>query len=209
MLKKILAAVAALVLALAVVVSMQPSEYTVERSQVLPASPDVVYAVVSDFNRFESWSPWAARDPNMKVTVEGEAGVAGAKYHWAGNDEVGEGEMIITKAEPGKTVQMDLHFMKPFESNSTTAYNLEASGEGTKMVWTMTGQNDFMGKAFGMMMDMDAMIGADFEAGLGKLSGVVSAEVKKIAEAKAKAAAEAAAAAAAPAEGEAPAEAAN
>ena len=42
----------------------------------------------------------------------------------------------------------------------------------------MTGTNGFLEKAFGVFMDMDAMVGADFERGLKSLDEVSQAAAK-------------------------------
>jgi hypothetical protein len=64
----------------------------------------------------------------------------------------------------------------------------------------MSSENGFMGKAFGLFMDMDALIGADFERGLAELKKQVEAEAQAKADARARANAELEAAAKAAAE---------
>lgn len=209
MLKKVVLGLAALVLVLVVVVAMQPAEYRVERSRVVPASPEVTYAVLADFDRFEEWSPWAELDPNMKKTVEGTPGTAGYRYAWTGNQDVGKGSMVVKQAKAPERIDIELEFVEPFASVAQTSYILEPVEGGTKVTWTMAGDNDFMGKAMGLMMDMDAMIGADYDKGLAKLEPIVKAEADAVALAKKKAEEAAKAAAEAEATAEAPAQAAN
>lgn len=211
MFKKILGAFVAAVLVLLVVVAMQPSTYHVERSLTVPAEPDVAYAVLSDFKRFNDWSPWAELDPEMKTTFSGAPTGPGAIYEWSGNEQVGRGKMEITKADPGKRIDIHLTFFEPFASESETYYLVEPAPGGAKVSWVMDGDNGFMEKAVGLFMDMEGMIAKDFDKGLAKFASVSKAEAKKIADEKARvvAEAEAAKAAAEAAEGEAaPAEAA-
>lgn len=194
MLKKIVLGLVAIIVVLGVVVTLQPASYHVERSLVVPGSPEVAYAVVNNLHQWSRWSPWEKLDPKMKKTLEGPESGVGSKYTWSGNDDVGEGNMLITAVTPNKKVQMDLNFLKPFESASKTDFTLEAADGGTKVTWGMDGQNDFMGKAFGLVMDFDKQVGGDFEEGLANLSKVVTSEAKRMeTEAKAKADAEAAA----------------
>ena len=40
----------------------------------------------------------------------------------------------------------------------------------------MEGHNDFLGKAFSLFVDMDKMIGSDFEKGLSQLKAVAEAD---------------------------------
>jgi hypothetical protein len=204
MAKKILIGIVAVVAIFLGVVAMQPAQLDVARSATFEAPPAVVYAHVSDLKKFGAWSPWEKLDPNMKKTFEGEAGTPGHSMAWAGNDDVGKGKMTITAAEAHKAVKMDLEFIEPFPSKAQTALTLEPAGQGTKLTWAMSSENDFMGKAFGLLMDMEGMIGGDYEKGLAALKPIVekdateiAAAAAKIAEAKKKALAEAAAAAAA------------
>ncbi|MFL5352942.1 SRPBCC family protein [Archangium sp.] len=205
MLKKILLGVAVVLVALCGVIAMQPSTYSVQRSATFKASPDVAFALVNDFHHWSEWSPWDKLDPNQKVTFEGAATGMGAKYGWSGNDKVGEGRMTIEESKANELVRIKLEFIRPFESTSPTTFTFAPAAEGVTVTWKMDGTNNFMGKAFSLFVNMDAMLGKDFDNGLAAMGKVAEAETKKRAEALAaeKAAAEAAAAqAAAPVEGQ-------
>jgi hypothetical protein len=201
MLKKIAIGVAALLAVLAIVIATRPSTYTVKRSATIAAPADVIFAKIADFHGWEAWSPWDKLDPAMKRTFDGPASGSGAIYAWTGNDDVGEGRMTIIESRPNEHVGIRLEFLKPFAATSTTTFDLAAAGALVTVTWTMVGNNDFMGKAFTLFMDMDKMIGTDFEKGLSSLKTDSETDAKKRAEAAAaKKAAEAAAAAAAAAE---------
>lgn len=172
MLKKILLGLLVLVLILGAVIATRPAEYTVTRSKTMAASPEAIYANVSDFRRWRQWSPWENRDPAMTREFSGAPSGTGAKYAWAGNGEVGEGRMTITDARPAERVAILLEFLKPFEATSTTEIRMAPSGTGTNVEWTMSGKNNFMAKGMSLFMNMDKMIGNDFEAGLEKLASV-------------------------------------
>ena len=212
MIKKIFIGLAVLVIGFVVGVSMQPAEYAYAASKVVKGPPEVAYGVVSGFAKWSEWSPWEGLDPKMNKKVEGPANGKGAKYSWDGNDEVGAGSMTITGAETNKRVDIDLVFTRPFEAQSKTSYVLEPAKDGTKVTWNISGTNNFMAKAFDLMVGMEAQMMKDFNKGLDKLDKVTGAEVARLeaeakakaeAEAKAKAEAEAAAAAEGGAEGEA------
>ncbi len=175
--------------------AMQPAEFAITRSATVAASPAVVYDQLDDFTAWNAWSPWVELDPDQKVEMSGPESGVGASYSWNGNEKVGNGSMTITEVRPGEWVAMDLKFITPWEAQNITTFALSPEGEGTKVVWTMSGTNDFMGKLMSLFMDMDAMVGPDFERGLAKLD-----TVSQTAQAAANAAAEAAAAEAAAAE---------
>ena len=202
----IFGAVASILLALVAFIALQPSTYSVQRSATFKAAPDITFALVNDFHRWEGWSPWDKLDPNQKVTFEGAAAGVGAKYGWSGNDQVGEGRMEIEESKANELVRIKLEFIRPFASTSPTTFTFSPAAEGVKVTWRMDGTNDFMGKAFSLVMNMDEMLGKDFDKGLAAMGQIAEAETKKRAEAEAaklaaeKAAAEAAAAA--PVEGQ-------
>ena len=202
--KNILLILLLIVGVLAAVIATRPDTFNVERSGVVEAPRALVYELVTDLKRFDEWSPWAERDPNMKKTFADVTVGKGASYSWAGNDQVGKGTMSITDVEADKTVNLKLEFVEPFASEADVKYDLADEGDKTKFTWSMGGKNDFIGKAMSLFMSMDAVIGKDFEQGLAKLNTFAKAEAEKraaeakaAAEAEAKAAAEAAAAAAA------------
>ncbi|AKJ04023.1 polyketide cyclase/dehydrase/lipid transport protein [Archangium gephyra] len=208
MLKKIFLGAAVIILALCGVIALQPSTFSVQRSATFKAAPDIAFALVNDFHRWEGWSPWQKLDPNQKMTFEGAATGVGAKYGWSGNDQVGEGRMTIEESKTNELVRIQLEFIRPFASTSPTTFTFSPAAEGVTVTWKMEGTNTFMGKAISLFVGMDAMLGKDFDAGLAAMGKLAEAETQKRAEAEAaklaaeKAAAEAAAAAAAPVEGQ-------
>jgi hypothetical protein len=120
------------------------------------------------------WSPWEKLDPGMKRTHSGEAKGKGAVYAWEGNKNVGSGRMEILDVKPGAAINIQLDFFAPWKARNTTIFTLTPEGGGTKLHWAMHGRNDFMGKVFCLFMDMDKMVGKDFEKGLDALKTVVA-----------------------------------
>lgn len=173
--KKIGIGVAVVVVVFLLVVVTRPDTYHVERSKVISATPDAVYGHVADFQKWNAWSPWEKLDPNMKKTYGGTHNSVGATYTWVGNDKAGAGDMTIASLEPGKRVEIDLHFVKPFEDRSKTRFKFEPEGQGTKVTWAMDGNHNFISKAMCLFMDMDKMIGKDFENGLDSMKQVSEA----------------------------------
>jgi len=167
------AGVGVVVAVLLIVIATRPNTYRVERSITIAAPPEAVYAHIADFKKWEAWSPWGKLDPNMKTTYEGTPGTVGASYAWIGNKEVGEGKMTLTAVKPNERVDIKLQFIKPFESTAANGFQLEPSGKETKVTWFMNGEHNFMSKAMCLFMDMDSMIGKDFEKGLAAMKRVV------------------------------------
>jgi uncharacterized protein YndB with AHSA1/START domain len=175
--KKILRVVGGIVIAVIAVVATQPGAYKVTRTATIAASPEAVFNLIDDFHQWEGWSPWAKLDPAMKTTYSGAPAGPGAKYHWLGNKEVGEGRMTILSTEPPNVVKVNLEFIKPFESESITTFTLAPEGTGTRVEWAMEGNSSFMMKAFMLFTSMDSTVGPDFERGLSQMKQL--AEAKK------------------------------
>jgi uncharacterized protein YndB with AHSA1/START domain len=179
MLRKIaIAALLAIVVFIAVVVS-RPSHFHVERSARMAAPPDVVFSFINDFHRWPSWSPWEKLDPGMKREYSGAEQGKGAAYEWSGNDEVGRGSMRIIESQPPNTVAITLEFKEPWQATNATLFHIGPDADGSRVTWGMDGENGFMFKAVGLFMDMDEMVGKDFEAGLDNLARIVEAAAKQ------------------------------
>lgn len=175
MLKKILLVLLAVVLALAVIISLRPSTFRVERSISVAAPPSVCFELVNDFRHWNSWSPWAKLDPQMTEVHSGSASGEGAVYEWQGNSEVGKGRMTIVESHPYEHIQIHLEFLEPFAAVNTTDFRFDSRGEFTEVRWIMTGDMGFVQKAMGLVMDMETYVGDDFEKGLAQMSEVASA----------------------------------
>lgn len=162
-----------------IVVAMHPAEFTIARSTTVSAPPDAVFAEVNDFHKWEAWSPWAKLDPTMKQTFEGPVTGMGSRYSWVGNSEVGEGRMIIVESLPHDRIEIQLDFLKPFAATHTAIFTFKPEGQKTVLTWRMTGKNNFIGKVFALLMNMDKMVGGQFEQGLSKIKSITEAEARK------------------------------
>ncbi len=177
MIKKILLILVVLIAAFAVFVSLQPSTFRIERSASIVAPPDVVFGLVNDFHQWQAWSPWAKLDPNAKNSFEGPESGTGAVFKWAGNAEVGEGSMTLTDSQPHQKISIRLDFVKPFEDTSIAEFTFKPDGNQTVVTWSMFGENNFISKAFCLFMDMDKMVGGQFEQGLAAMKAAAEAQV--------------------------------
>ena len=182
MIKKILlgaiVVIGLVVVIFCVVVALQPSHYHIERAATVNAPAAIVFNQVNDFHKWDAWSPWAKLDSNMKQSYEGAPAGTGAMYSWTGNNQVGQGRMTITDSKPSELVKIKLEFIKPWTATNLTDFIFAPQGNQTSVKWTMDGDNTFMGKAFGLFMSMDKMVGGDFEKGLAQMKAVAEAAAK-------------------------------
>ncbi|NBD14035.1 SRPBCC family protein [Corallococcus silvisoli] len=210
MFKKIAIGFAVALLLLVGVIATRPSTFTLSRTATVPGTPDIAFALVNDFHQWAHWSPWEKLDPNLKRVYGGAESGVGATYAWVGNSDAGEGRMTIEESKTDELIRIKLEFIKPFTATNTATFAFKPVQDGVAVTWSMSGENNFMSKAFSLFFDMDKLVGKDFENGLASMRTAAEAEVakraeaeaaRKLAEAKATQEAAAAAAAAAPTEG--------
>jgi Polyketide cyclase / dehydrase and lipid transport len=176
MLKKVAIASSVLFALLLGLILSRPGEFVVERTKLLAAPPEAVFARVNSFGQWSAWSPWEGLDPAMKKTYDGPAAGVGAHYAWdSANSDAGQGEMTIKDSSPTR-IAIDLHFIRPFEGSNDTVFTMTPKDGGTEVNWRMSGKNDFAGKAFSLFMDMDKLVGGDFEKGLASLETAAKAD---------------------------------
>ena len=175
MLIKGLIALAVIVVVALVVVAMQPSEYRVTRTATVAAPAPVVFAQVNDFHKWDTWNPWAKIDPAMKQAYEGAPAGVGAIYTWSGSGEVGEGRMTLTESRPNDLIRIRMEFLKPFAATSIAEFTFKPEGDRTAVTWSMAGDKNFVAKALHLFMNMDKMIGDQFDKGLAQMKTAAEA----------------------------------
>ena len=173
MIKTIVIAVAVLLaIAVAVVLglaAMKPDTFRVQRAMAIKAPPEKVFALINDFHAWGQWSPWEKKDPAMKRTFSGSPSGKGAAYAWEGDKNVGQGSMEIVESAPASKIAIKLDFVRPFEAHNMVVFTLEPKGDATNVNWDMQGPTPFLAKIVHVFLDMDKMVGNDFETGLANL----------------------------------------
>jgi hypothetical protein len=176
MLKYLFLGLAVVIIVFLVVAALQPADFKITRSAKIAAPASAVFPYFNDLHKWNDWSPWAKMDPNAKNTFDGPASGVGAKFAWAGNSKVGEGNMTITESKPADLVRMRLEFLKPMPAVNVTEFALTPQGDETTVTWSMTGTNGFMGKAVGLIMNFDKVVGGQFSDGLENLKAIVESK---------------------------------
>jgi len=170
-------AILAVVLAIAVAIVLvlaatKPDRFSVQRATTVKALPETIFPLISDFHQWGSWSPYEHKDPAMKRSYSGAASGKGAVYAWDGNKNVGSGRMEILDASAPSKVVIKLDFFTPFEGHNIAEFTMLPQGDATSLTWLMHGPAPFMSKLMQVFMNMDSMIGKDFEVGLANLKGL-------------------------------------
>lgn len=169
----VLLALAGAALALVIVASRKPDVFRIERRIRLAAAPAAIFPYLDSLEAWQGWSPWARKDPNMRTTYGPVRAGLGAAMGWEGNGQVGKGQMRIIESRAPDEVVCQLDFEKPFRASNRARFTLAPVESGTELVWSMEGQATLLNKVMDQLMNMDRMVGRDFEAGLANLRGLV------------------------------------
>lgn len=169
MIKTILLVLFAAIVLLLIYASTRPDSFAVERSTTIAAPADKLFPLINDMRTFNTWNPYARKDPAMKADYSGAAAGPGAVFDFHGNKEVGRGRISITGASAPSSVTMQLDMWEPFEGHNEVKFTLVRDGTGTRVTWAMHGPSAFITKLMGIFFNMDQMIGKDFDAGLANL----------------------------------------
>jgi hypothetical protein len=167
-------AIIAVVLAIAIaailiLAASKPNTFSVERAISVKAPPEKIFPLINDFHQWVSWSPYENKDPAMKRSYSGAESGKGAVYGWEGNSNVGSGRMEILEMSAPSKILIKLDFFKPFEGHNTAEFTMLPQGDATNLNWVMRGPAPFISKLMQVFMNLDHMIGKDFEVGLANL----------------------------------------
>ncbi len=153
-----------------------PSQVHVERSALIQAPMEQVFAKVSDFNAWDTWSPWAKLDPDASMEIQGSG--LGQTMVWSSDtQEVGAGRQVITELNAPQHLGTHLDFGG--QGIADAAFDLDDRQDGTWVTWSL--DTDMragvpllmkpLSSYFGLAMD--SMIGKDYEQGLQNLKTIV------------------------------------
>jgi carbon monoxide dehydrogenase subunit G len=175
MLKALVVIAIIVVVALAAVLAYaatKPDTFRLSRATSIKAPPEKIFPFLNDLRSLATWSPYEKKDPAMKRTFGGVASGQGATYEWDGDKNVGNGRLTIADSSPPSKVTMKLDFISPWEAHNVVEFTLEPKGDTTNVTWAMHGPAPYMAKVMHVFINMDRMVGDDFEAGLSNLKAL-------------------------------------
>lgn len=178
MIKKIIAGVVFVLVCFAVYVYFLPAKFEVSREITIQASPEVIFPYINHAEKSDAWMPWQESDPQMKTTYSGPAEGVGAASSWISEGPMGEGSSLITESVPNQIVKFKLVYKAPMAMEQDIIFTLTPKDNGTLVHWSVVGQNNFIAKFFSLFINLDKMIGTDFEKGLAELKVTAEADVQ-------------------------------
>ena len=175
MLKKVLIVIAIIILGILGLAATRPDTFRVERSITIQAPADIVFMQINDFHKWAAWSPWVKLDPQAKYTFEGAEQGVGAIHTWDSNKNVGTGRMTILESNPHSLIKIRLDFEKPIKNTAETEFKFDYQNDQTTVAWSMNGHSNFISKVMCLFMNMDKMIGSQYEQGLNNIKAIAEA----------------------------------
>ena len=172
-----LTTIIAIILALAIlgivaIAASRPDTFKVQRTVSIKARPEQIYPLIASLRAMNTWNPFVAPDPTIKVDYTGPESGKGAAHTWAGNSKVGEGRFEIIDAAPPSKVTMMLDMVKPMAAHNTVEFTLQPAGDATTVTWAMSGRQPLMAKVMTLFIDCDKMVGSQFDKGLAGLKAI-------------------------------------
>lgn len=138
----------------------QKRQILITTVQHIASSPEQVFDVLSDLDRFPEWSPFLVSDPEQKYHVTGESGEVGSTFHWEGVTEKSLGSQTLSAMTQASMLQMDCEIQQPFAGAPSFEYQLKETDSGTEVTQTFTlplsGFSYFMVKLFGVKKQLTA-----------------------------------------------------
>ncbi|ANW96675.1 hypothetical protein AXE80_10495 [Wenyingzhuangia fucanilytica] len=163
-----------IIAAIFVMMIIAPKSETVQRSITIEEPVDVVYPYFASLQNMEDYAVWQALDPNTIHEYRGAGNSVGSVHAWKSeHEQVGVGEQEIIAMIPNKEIISELRFKEPFESTSTAFLKFEENGNQTKVIWGYEASYGALESLFMMFLDMDKLLGPDFEKGLAKAKEII------------------------------------
>jgi uncharacterized membrane protein len=167
-LKRVLIVIAILIAIPLILALFVKKQYTVQREVTINKPKQDVFNYVRHLKNQDNYNKWVQMDPYMKKQFRGTDGEVGFVYAWDGNDKAGKGEQEIKSIKEGERVDVEVRFVKPFESVATAPIVTEAVSENqTKVKWAMNGKSPYPLNF--MNLFIDNMLGKDMETSLASL----------------------------------------
>ncbi|MFZ2449743.1 MAG: SRPBCC family protein [Methylovulum miyakonense] len=176
MVKTLIIVLAVLLVAMLVYAATKPDTFRVQRSVNIKAAPEMIFPLINDLHRMETWSAWEKIDPDMKRVYSGAASGPGSVYQWEGNKEIGQGRMEIIGSAPPSRITIRMDFIKPFPASNTLEFILQTEGASTWVTQAIFGPSPYLSKLIGLVFSMDKMVGGKFEDSLAALKTVAEKE---------------------------------
>jgi hypothetical protein len=173
MLRKVIGTVVIVLVLFLSYIALQNPNYKISRQQIINASPEAIFPWINNSKKTNEWMPWKDSDPNVQMKYSGPDEGVGSVSSWDSSGNMGVGKAEVVESIPNKLVKTQLTYTKPMEMSQLAEISLAPAANGTMVTWSVSGTNNFIGRVFCFFMNMDKMVGGEFEKGLTNLRKIV------------------------------------
>ncbi len=173
MLYRILIAILAILGAILTYAFLQPEDYRIERSLSINKPAEIIFPYLNNSKMINEWAPWPEIDPELIMSYSGFAEGVGAKSSWDSPGQMGAGSATVVESIPYQLVRTQLEYTRPFSMLQEAEMSISTDGTQSTVKWAVKGRNTFIQRVVCIFMDMDKMVGGNFESGLSKLKALV------------------------------------
>ena len=172
---KIVFGIVAVIAGLLVFAALKPKHMQITRELLIKAPPEVIFPHINSSKLSYAWMPWSEVDPQVKTEFSGPEEGQGSTSKWESPGQMGFGQSVVVESTLNAEVKTQLTYTKPMEMSQLAIVSLHPSPEGTVVRWEVTGENAFIGRLACIFIDMDKVVGGNFEKGLSNLKKIVEA----------------------------------
>ena len=156
-----------------VYIALQSEACNISREIDIKASPETLFPYINNSKKMNDWMPWQESDPGVKMQYSGPEEGVGSKSSWESNGKMGIGNALVIESILNKSVKTQLTYTKPMEMLQLAEVTLTPVNGGTKVKWSVDMNNGFFFRLMGAIMNVEKMVGGEFEKGLGNLKSAV------------------------------------
>ena len=164
----VLIAIAALLL---IVSATRPNTFQLERSVLIMAPPERIYPLIASVREMSRWNPFEAQDPALNRQYSAVESGPSSAIDFVGR-KAGTGRLEVREAVPPSRVTMQLIMQKPLAASNRIDFSLLPQGGATQVTWAMNGPVSLFGRVLHLVINMDRMLGGQFESGLASLKAL-------------------------------------
>jgi hypothetical protein len=174
----ILSILAGIILLILIIALFIKKDYLITRTVSISAPSSTIFEYIQYLKNQDNYSKWNLMDPTMKKEYSGTDGTIGFVSAWESpNKNVGKGQQKITNILPGKGIELEIQFIKPFPGAAKAELNInKISDTESNVNWSLQSSMKYPSNIMLLVMNMDKMIGNDLEIGLSNLKQLMESK---------------------------------
>jgi hypothetical protein len=168
----ILLVLAGIIALLLIIALFMKRKHYVKREIIINAPWQKVFDYIKLLKNQDEFNKHAMAGPDRKREFKGTDGTVGYIYAWSGNKNAGVGEKEIKNIIEGKSIEMEIRFVKPMTATASIIMETESlSDNQTKVFWSNAGTLKYPVNIFIPMMEKHVV--KDMDSSLSTLKNIL------------------------------------